>query len=416
MYIEGSNKSVKINYHFDLKSPGTEAVKAGKIPFKNIYASHNMHLLMNKALNELNQPGLINVYAKEGKDLIFTNPKYPTDLGCLTKNGYEITQLKDKIAAFQNKETIKIAVFLSSALGDMIVAFSALRIFYNELLKHFKSVEIDILQEDSKNYMQILTQQEIVNKVIQLPITLDKLCKYDVYVDLDIIHYDEAYKDIQNQPMIDMYLDNLGLDKLSIPDKDKRNKVKINPKVESKLKTTIDKLKRNDKKLLLFHPKSTPIRSIPKHVIPKFLDYIIANTDYIVVSVCKINYINERFVDLSALSIDFEHYAYIISCMDSIITVDTSTYHIADSFDIPTIVLFTSIKPEYRVKYYPHTKGIMLADENNPIIGKNISINKDDIAYVANLFDKLNPESILIPSICHHEEGIARRGDRNDIN
>ena len=49
--------------------------------------------------------------------------------------------------------------------------------------------------------------------------------------------------------------------------------------------------------------------------------------------------------------------------MDKVITVDTATYHISDAFFIPTVVLFSTIKPKNRIKYYSQTKAIEVVDK-----------------------------------------------------
>jgi ADP-heptose:LPS heptosyltransferase len=395
IFIHGTHKSKSTYYKFDLKAPPKEALESGQISFKNVYVSTNMHIIFNKRLNDMNMPGVVRVYGQEGKDQILSHHKFPKYIGNVGDKGFKFTPLEEKMKQFQGKDSFKLGIFSSSALGDMIIAFNALALLYKELNKYFQKVEIDVFLEDSLNYIQLIAQQSSISNVYQEPVTLDKLCQYDAYIDMDRILNDEKCRELANQPMIDMYLDALSLDKNTIPDKDKRSSIKLSDKISGKLQDIFQKLKSNNKKILMFHPKSSELRSIPPDMIPEILDKIIQKTDYIVISAIKTEYQNPRFYDLSDFSTDFNHYAYIISQSDFIITVDTSVYHVADSFNIPTVVLFTSINPEYRVKYYPYTEGILLSGDDTRILGKHLSIDKDELEYAASLFKNLDIQPIL---------------------
>ena len=395
MSIERTTEGKIYNYIFNLLAPSEDYIKSNSVPFKNIYLSNGMHIMINKSLCDLGAPGLINMYTEQTKIAILSDSKAPKYIGNIVETGFEFIPLNQKLVQFENKENFKIAIFLSSALGDMLIAFKALKLFHNELFKYFNHIEIDLLLEDSLNYIQLIKQQDFIKNTIQLPVTLDDFCKYDAYIDLDTIINDERCKNTLKQPLIDMYLEHLSLDKTTISDSDKRNHVKINLHVEKTLKPILNNLKSNGKKLILFHTKSVLLRSIPISQIPDILDILTQNSDYKIISLVKIDYQNDGFVDLSDFSKDFDHFAYIISQMDGIITVDTSVYHIADCFDVPVIVLFTSINPDYRIKYYPFAEGILLGGNDNKILGKHLSCEEADLDYTASLFKEADWNFIL---------------------
>ena len=50
---------------------------------------------------------------------------------------------------------------------------------------------------------------------------------------------------------------------------------------------------------------------------------------------------------------------FILSLMDRIITTDTATFHISDTFMIPTVVTFTN-KLYEDIKYFKYTKPIFI--------------------------------------------------------
>jgi len=398
IFIKGTNNSTgkPSSYKIDMKAPDPELVKSRQFQFDKIYLSNNMHSIINKCLVEKEITGIVHVFSPEGKNLLLSGCNPPKNLGNFEEDEYKYRSFEQKLKYFEGKNNIKIAVFLSSALGDILTALRALNLLYNELSKYIADIKIDVFMEDSKNYKQAVSQESIVNNIYQLPITVENFCKYDAYADLDKILNQEKFAHFQKQPMIDLYLENFSLNKTYIPDEKKRPLIKLNKKVVDELDSTFKDLKTAGKKLLLFHPLSSgALRSIPDKKIPDILDKIINNSDYLVCSVCNLDYNNPKLINLTHLSTDFEHYAGIISNMDAIITVDTSIYHIADSFDIPSVVIFTSIAPEYRIKYYPFTEGILFED-NTRISGKHLSIDKDDIDFVSELIEsKLDVNLIL---------------------
>jgi ADP-heptose:LPS heptosyltransferase len=110
---------------------------------------------------------------------------------------------------------------------------------------------------------------------------------------------------------------------------------------------------------------------------------------------------------LANYSQNLDRFAGIISLVDAIITVDTSTYHLADAFDKPTIVLFTSIEPDHRIRYYPHVRGIMLEEEGGPIYGQH-KLSKDkgegrkQMVHVNDLWN-----SVKIPDVLRNIERVT---------
>ena len=73
---------------------------------------------------------------------------------------------------------------------------------------------------------------------------------------------------------------------------------------------------------------------------------------------------SDKFVDLSADSKNFLDYVYIISNMSKVVTVNTATYHIADAFFIPNIVILTDSKDSENLQHYPNSKIIYVKDKS----------------------------------------------------
>jgi hypothetical protein len=132
----------------------------------------------------------------------------------------------------------------------------------------------------------------------------------------------------------------------------------------------------------------------------KIIKGILDNSDYFVISADGLEYFHDRFIDLSFASVNIDTFASIIAQVDSVVTVDTSTYHLADAFDKPTVVLFTTIEPKLRVPYYPYTDSIMLENEGGMIYGEHHAPKEPEklakyIEYVDNKWEELDVSEIL---------------------
>ena len=92
--------------------------------------------------------------------------------------------------------------------------------------------------------------------------------------------------------------------------------------------------------------------------------------DYTVVTTLQIDskIKADNLLDLSKDSRTINDFIYIISCMDKVITTNTSAFHICDAFMIPTITFFVEDNFEEISKYYKYNNSIYLKDQS-----KNLS-------------------------------------------
>lgn len=312
----------------------------------------------------------------------------------------------DSIDFLQNEIRLVVIGYCSKNLGEIINFCSALRILYHKLKEKANNVTLDVyLQASSNTYYkrdkEIFQSYSFIHKVMPLSITVQELCNYDYYIDMSSceksIYYDEL-------PYIDLFLRHFGIEYLAVNEALKYNELHlnhyhVNPKLEEKLKEL--KQKGN---LLLFHPFSAFVtRSIPVENAKKLLDKLVDfSSEYVVVTALKIdNFKNENCIDLSLYSKTFFDFVYIISQMQSVITVDTSTYHISDAFFIPTVVLFNDeAQIAKRIKYYHYVKPIKIknhAKSYSKFIFKNDALyvndfqswNEMDIPEVIELLEKI---------------------------
>lgn len=269
-----------------------------------------------------------------------------------------------------NKKDVTLAIIggIGENIGETVNALSAVRILYDYLKTQHQSVKIDLYLIASNNpyysrNKEIIKNEDYINEVYPLSISVQKLCEYDYYIDTSSIRNSSYYV---SMPFVDAYLHKFGIDYSKIADLKKHNHLNLSGYKPSKvLEDKIQELKSHGE-LILYHPYSSNIsRSIPEDISIKLLQKLIEKSDHAtVISVLEINKLkDDRYVNLSKYSRTFSDFAYIISSMDKIITVDTSTYHISDAFFIPTVVLFSTINPQNRIKYYSMTKSIDVIDK-----------------------------------------------------
>ncbi len=276
-------------------------------------------------------------------------------------------QLKDF-----DKDEISLAIIgnVGEHIGEMIASLTAIHLLHEFLSHSFEKVRLDLYIEASENKFYsrdkvILSTQKYISNVYPLSLSLQKLCEYDFYIDNSSVRYSQFYKELS---YVDAYLYKFGLDYKKIADKNKYNDLDItNFKIKNDLQKKIRELKERGEKIILFHPFSAdPHRSMPKEIAQKLLKKLIKKAEnYTVVTLLPIADIkDEHFVNLTPYSKTIQDFIYIVSHMNKIITVDTSTYHIADAFFIPTVVFFNDDISHKRIAYYQQTKGINIVDES----------------------------------------------------
>ena len=339
------------------------------------------------------------IFAKVDKEKYFAKvlnektvrsiPTFPTELGIPNINELvnrekpaysEFSDIKQvdifKQLKHIDKDEIKFAFIggLGSSISDIISSCTALRILYKKLNEVYKNIKFDIFINASNNSFytrdkQIYETQDYINSIFPLSLTSKKLCEYDYYFD-NSFHMGEYLNIPLNN--IDKWLYKFGIDYKKIDENEKYNQLDIsNYKVSNSLSKRIKDAKLKGK-LLLFHPYSANInKSIPQAIATTFLkELLLKADDYIILSALQIDpkIKEDNFIDLSKESKNLNDFIYIVSCMDKIITTDTSTYHISDAFMIPTIGIFTQNDFEVKSKYYKYLKTIYVKDES-----KNLS-------------------------------------------
>ena len=296
-----------------------------------------------------------------------------------------------------NAMAIAIINGMGNGIGDSIVGLRALDIFYNRVQVNCPNVSIDVFRRINPELRPLYQRNKSIHKVWDLPYSLAELLRHDYLMSLEAFTLSSEFNAM---PMIDYFLAKLGLDPQTVADHEKRGK---SPNLEycinhpdKSLEKLLQRYKEKGSRLLLIHPFASDIlRSMPHEYIAGLIDYLICNTDFTLVSAVDTGYRNDRLLDLSRQSKNLDDFVYIIARMDAVITVDTSAYHIADCFDVPTVVLFNSINPQYRLSYYPHVRGIWLGEDSEALRMRHKGFTEQDEPILKDIYENFDYRKVL---------------------
>ena len=278
-----------------------------------------------------------------------------------------------------NKDEIGLAFIgcFGGGIGDMLASMPALRLFTQTLKKRFKSVKIDIysyiMVENIFTYVnEFFAHEECINAICPLPLSIETLNTYDVFV--DTTHF---MQDVESSslPMIDLSLRKLGLtyDKISVSSKSYyQEEYKKNYEIlfeDKEIALLIREYLRElagGKKIVLFHPNSSTLdRKLPKELANTLVAFMLNDPNIFIISVAKFTHFShERFLDITHLSRSTKHFLSIVAHCDLCVSVDTSVFHIAQVAGVPSIVFFTNVDPILRMKYYKNIHPISIGIES----------------------------------------------------
>jgi ADP-heptose:LPS heptosyltransferase len=345
-----------------------------------------------------------NIFERVDKDKYFTRTlnkekikaleNFPVELGISVDEDNKIYQDIKAVDIYKQLKDIKkdemsIAIIggLGVSISEIISSCTALRILYKKLKEIYKNIKFDIFINASSNNFyirdkEIYQTQKYINNIIPLSLNSKKLFEYDYFIDNS-----QTIKTLGLDSLnsVDAWLYKFGINYKKIDNYEKYNEIDISDyKVSEVLRNRLKEAKSKGK-LLLFHPYSANInKSIPQVIAIELLkELLLKAEDYMIISTLAIDtkIKDDRFLDFTKESKNISDFIYIISNMDKILTTDTSTFHISDTFMIPTITIFTDKNYAKKIKYYKYVKPIFIEDKSKNLSkfvyeNENLTLNK----------------------------------------
>ncbi len=269
--------------------------------------------------------------------------------------------LDNQMKNFRGKETIKLAIIngFGVGVGDNLVGMTAIREVRKRLaaagIKQ-ASIELWVRSAGYDNAAAVCDMHGGIDRVEMLPVPVERFKALDGYWDLG------GLKDrptVSRRSTVDFFLELLGVDPSGVTRDDKRNQLALSIPV---VKEVGDATLGLSRRYLILHPLSRSLgRNMPAEVFGDLCARLVKATGMDVATVVPVPNMHERQIDLSAISgRSFQHYCTVVKNASALVSVDTSIYHIGDCFSVPSVVIFSTVMPELRARYYPFVEGIPL--------------------------------------------------------
>jgi len=342
---------------------------------------------------------------------VMRTPGLPPRLGYVHALGKPFIPLESQLDGLHAGPAPRVAVvnFLHHAFGDAIVSLTVLRELRLRLERRFGArPRIDLFQNDYVPGVEALYRRSgLCGAVRRLPAPLSELAAYDAYFDFSVAAYN------LEKPWTDALLETVGVDPATVPPDRKRNRLALAPRARREVEPAVEEARARGGPVLLFHPlASTPLRSCPPGRAVRFVHEVLERTPWTVACATPLGAEHNRVVDWSVASRSFDHFMALIAASDAFVAADTSVYHVADAFDVPGVVVFTTVAPEQRVGPYPLITGIDLRSSGLPA-GPHEDDDPAKAAVAAGLWEEMDTDVVLAAlegTVGRRRESVKRMG------
>ena len=269
--------------------------------------------------------------------------------------------LDNQLKPFRNAESVKLAIVngFGVGVGDNLVGMTAFR----EVRKRLAAagigearVEMWVRPGAYDNAVAVNEMHGGIDRVEMLPMPVERFKALNGFWDLGGL-VDRPM--VNRRCTVDFFLELMGVDPSGVTRDEKRNRLSLSIPV---VKEVGDATRELTGRYLILHPLSRSVqRNMPAEVFRELAARLVKATDMDIASVVPVPKVHDRHVDLSAISgRSFQHYCTVVKNASALVSVDTSIYHIGDCFSVPSVVIFSTVMPELRCRYYPYVEGIPL--------------------------------------------------------
>lgn len=280
------------------------------------------------------------------------------------KNSIEIiNDFKDLPNKYNNHDlnNKKLLVLREGGAGDIL--FTTPTIKY--LKEKYPSCSIGF--SCSPVYHSLFNNHPHVTQIYSHIVAYSEFTNYDYFAIFEgVIEGNEEAKTVNSY---DLFTKNFGIPLEEVMDKNPV--MKISDEIKEYWKFVLKDSINTDKKIGYQLRASSPIRTVPLEANAYIIQGLInlGYTVFLIDSVAKkneVNYFihkfgfneNEKVVDTSKYSDNFERMAGLISLMDMYVGPDSSGTHLAAASNIPIVGMYSAFRSDVRLKYYKNAVGI----------------------------------------------------------
>lgn len=272
-------------------------------------------------------------------------------------------------------------------LGDSIIGLTAIA-----AIRHrFANVRVHLYRpKRAPAYVEALyalLTGPIVDTCQSLPRVIGELHGHEAIVDVGNHLF---WRGFSREPMVDFFLEALGVDPASVPASQKRNNwLRQLPLTDASPQTV-------PRPYALFSPSaSTSLRGIPSSQWARLVDLIHRTYGLPVLGFGHVDH--PAYRDISAQSATTAAFLDWVSGAAFVMTGDSAALHIAAGFDIPTTAFFSSIEPDLRARDYPMCQSVSL--DVPSLRGLQASSREGDLALLSGAFDRLLDDGLALPPL-----------------
>ncbi|MBX2868706.1 MAG: hypothetical protein KTR18_08525 [Acidiferrobacterales bacterium] len=374
----------------EIKLKGSSKTNAqGYIPFSHIYMTSASQL--GHLCKAIDYDGRIIVMGESGEKGVLEHKRCPINLS-FRKEGIA-SALKN--SGLEKNDSINVAIVngMGRGYGDNVSGLGALQHFYRFLSSRFSDVKVDLIQRNTALQGLIYQRYSEVNETKQLPISVTEFYQYDAYIDLtDLLNFDQFHK----MPLFDFFLHALSMQKKVLLKRSKHTQLNIDTNERDRLRNqALIRAGLGSRKLVLMHPSaSTGLRTMPVETADRLVDYILSNSDALIVSCVPLSSGHQRVVNMSDLSTGIHEFVHIIAACDAVVSVGTVTYHVSGSLKIPTYLIPTVNADIESAKNLSAVKVHMPKAVKQFVSEKHMSRDETDISGVQPIWESVTEKDI----------------------
>lgn len=268
-------------------------------------------------------------------------------------------------------------------LGDSIIGLTAV-----EALRTFNPQLRSLIYRPGRSPHYVDTLYHLAAGVVAemrwLPWPLARLPRRELRIDAGNQLFWPAFTAL---PMIDFFLQALGIDPAAVPQEAKTNRWLQ--------QLCLPKLPAHEQypQYVLFCPMaSTPLRSIPASMHIRLVDWLWETFRCPVLGFGVVNH--PHYTNIQALSPDTGSFLAWVRQARYVLTADTAAVHIAAGYDVPTTAFFTSIAPQLRVRDYAYCRPVWL--DIPAISNVQASARPQDLALVGQAYNDVDLAALPI--------------------
>jgi hypothetical protein len=343
----------------------------------------------------------------------FSGRESPVELGVTNRDEYDRhrarkigvppgetpapARLEDQLGLLGERDPLRISIIngFGTGIGDTLVGLTAWRKVRQVMAGcGMDKVDVDLWVRPRAlaNARDVCAAGDAIDRVSLLPMPVDEFERRDAFFDLSGL---ADRPGIDAQPMIDFFLDQMGVESATVPPADKRNSIALPGGVLEEVRKTTCAL---GSRYIVLHPLSSNFaRNMPADVFRALADRLVEATGCDVATLIPTPRVHPRMIDLSETSRrGYPYFCALIAEAAGMVSVDTSTYHVADAFDTPSVVLFSTIPPRLRIDYYPMVEGVLLPGmEESSLLGRHRVDDRAEAAELLGHWSRLDVKDVV---------------------